>query len=352
LYYLHKSRKTIRDAVARAQESREEIHKLAATKKEEEVKELESECMERVYFDGEAGRDAYPSPPESPSSTVDQDEQREEEEEAKPVETLTERLTRLLEVQKSPLLCGRRMFLASLISASKYLQDRNYSNKAWSKISGLDIKEINSNERAFLELVEWELHLKAEDFRRWTERLNCLTSSSSSSSASISSRQGLMRSSSEYLPPPPSSTSSIPTPSTTPRRSSNLVRSKLTLTRGNSAPHLDSTRSTGFPIAQPLSSRSQPAHPVAVVHEDKKEEAEEELEITEEEDNVIVRTPVVVAPVLTTSTSIRPVRALPLRRARLAYDSSSSSSGVPSTWGARTRFGDYGGRAQELVPVH
>ncbi|CAJ0889916.1 13790_t:CDS:2 [Entrophospora sp. SA101] len=30
--------------------------------------------------------------------------------------------------------CGRRMFLASLIVASKYLQDNNYSNNAWSKI--------------------------------------------------------------------------------------------------------------------------------------------------------------------------------------------------------------------------
>ena len=37
--------------------------------------------------------------------------------------------------------CGRRMFLAALVLASKYLQDRNYSARAWSKISGLQIKE-------------------------------------------------------------------------------------------------------------------------------------------------------------------------------------------------------------------
>ncbi|CAJ0829500.1 3967_t:CDS:2 [Entrophospora sp. SA101] len=36
-----------------------------------------------------------------------------------------------------PATCGRRMFLASLIIASKYLQDKNYSNTAWSKICGL-----------------------------------------------------------------------------------------------------------------------------------------------------------------------------------------------------------------------
>jgi hypothetical protein len=41
--------------------------------------------------------------------------------------------------------CGRRMFLAALILASKYLQDRNYSARAWSKISGLNTQEINQN---------------------------------------------------------------------------------------------------------------------------------------------------------------------------------------------------------------
>jgi hypothetical protein len=53
--------------------------------------------------------------------------------------------------------CGRRMFLAALILASKYLQDRNYSARAWSKISGLKVCEINTNEMAFLEAVNWKL---------------------------------------------------------------------------------------------------------------------------------------------------------------------------------------------------
>lgn len=65
--------------------------------------------------------------------------------------------------------CGRRMFLAALILASKYLQDRNYSARAWSKISGLNTQEINQNEIAFLLAVNWELHITDEVFRRWTE---------------------------------------------------------------------------------------------------------------------------------------------------------------------------------------
>ncbi|KAK2001070.1 cyclin [Colletotrichum falcatum] len=65
--------------------------------------------------------------------------------------------------------CGRRMFLAALILASKYLQDRNYSARAWSKISGLNTAEINQNEIAFLLAVDWKLHIVDEVFHRWTE---------------------------------------------------------------------------------------------------------------------------------------------------------------------------------------
>ena len=65
--------------------------------------------------------------------------------------------------------CGRRMFLAALILASKYLQDRNYSARAWSKISGLKTCEINSNELAFLSAVNWKLHIPEKVFHRWTD---------------------------------------------------------------------------------------------------------------------------------------------------------------------------------------
>lgn len=63
--------------------------------------------------------------------------------------------------------CGRRMFLAALILASKYLQDRNFSARAWSKISGLRSCEINQNERAFLKAVNWKLHMPEPVFQRW-----------------------------------------------------------------------------------------------------------------------------------------------------------------------------------------
>ncbi|KZM18779.1 PHO85 cyclin-5 [Ascochyta rabiei] len=65
--------------------------------------------------------------------------------------------------------CGRRMFLAALILASKYLQDRNYSARAWSKISGLKVCEINTNEMAFLQAVNWKLHITDPVWEKWQE---------------------------------------------------------------------------------------------------------------------------------------------------------------------------------------
>ncbi|KAF8650433.1 hypothetical protein AX16_005236 [Volvariella volvacea WC 439] len=57
----------------------------------------------------------------------------------------------------SPLLCPRRTFLASLILASKFMQDKCYSNRAWAKLSGLPPREISRCERALGEALEWRL---------------------------------------------------------------------------------------------------------------------------------------------------------------------------------------------------
>jgi PHO85 cyclin-5 len=69
---------------------------------------------------------------------------------------------------KHPIACGRRMFLAAVIIASKYLQDRNYSNRAWAKISGLPVKEINANEFVFLNIADYELYVGEALYKRWS----------------------------------------------------------------------------------------------------------------------------------------------------------------------------------------
>ncbi|ODV88999.1 hypothetical protein CANCADRAFT_45477 [Tortispora caseinolytica NRRL Y-17796] len=69
------------------------------------------------------------------------------------------------------LACGRRMFLTSLVLAFKYLQDCNYTAKGWSKISGLAPSEISSNEYAFLNAVDWQLHVPHDVFDNWSSLL-------------------------------------------------------------------------------------------------------------------------------------------------------------------------------------
>lgn len=66
-----------------------------------------------------------------------------------------------------PLLCGRRMFLASLMLAFKFLQDRNYSSRAWSSISGLTITDINQNEFRLLEALQYRTFVSPETYSKW-----------------------------------------------------------------------------------------------------------------------------------------------------------------------------------------
>ncbi|KAL9546723.1 hypothetical protein MBANPS3_006530 [Mucor bainieri] len=54
--------------------------------------------------------------------------------------------------------CGRRMFLAALMVASKYLNDKNYRNKTWAKIASLNVAEINATEMVFLKLIDYQLY--------------------------------------------------------------------------------------------------------------------------------------------------------------------------------------------------
>jgi hypothetical protein len=95
----------------------------------------------------------------------------------------------------SPLLCPRRAFLASLILASKFTQDKCYSNRAWAKLSGLPPKEIGRCERALGEALDWRL---------WVGK--------QSPPAAPSGQRALSRSQSEpslAMPIPPLSSSSV-----------------------------------------------------------------------------------------------------------------------------------------------
>ena len=64
------------------------------------------------------------------------------------------------------------MFLAAIVVASKFLQDQTYSNRTWSKISGLAPREIEQLERIFLHTIQYDLVVDAAQWSRWTQELS------------------------------------------------------------------------------------------------------------------------------------------------------------------------------------
>ncbi|KAI8137190.1 hypothetical protein BJV82DRAFT_636484 [Fennellomyces sp. T-0311] len=67
-------------------------------------------------------------------------------------------------IKRDYISCGRRMFLASLIVASKYVQDKTYRNSAWASIARLPVHEVNLAERIFLELSDYQLYVSQNVF--------------------------------------------------------------------------------------------------------------------------------------------------------------------------------------------
>jgi hypothetical protein len=88
----------------------------------------------------------------------------------------------------SPLLCPRRSFLAALILASKFTQDKCYSNRAWAKLSGLSPREIGRCERALGEALEWRL---------WVGKLPVAPQTSSAAPSTNAAARPLHRTQSE-----------------------------------------------------------------------------------------------------------------------------------------------------------
>ncbi|KAF8935587.1 hypothetical protein BGZ47_009880 [Haplosporangium gracile] len=121
-----------------------------------------------------------------------------------PLSLSTSTSTSPILAKSEPVGCGRRMFLAALILASKFQQDRTYSNKAWSKISGLPVAEINLNEITFLTLIDYRLFVSQAVFQKWvtilTEKGKCRdrTASARTFNSDVTVQQPTRRNSIQY----------------------------------------------------------------------------------------------------------------------------------------------------------
>ncbi|GMM36458.1 Pcl5 protein [Saccharomycopsis crataegensis] len=90
------------------------------------------------------------------------------------------------------LLCKKRTFLTCLILASKFVQDKNYSMKSWSIISGLPVKELVHNETVVLNHLSFNLYVKGEVFTEWSSIISyfiMMFSKSNSTSTLIKPQQ-------------------------------------------------------------------------------------------------------------------------------------------------------------------
>ena len=58
----------------------------------------------------------------------------------------------------------QRLFLASLLLASKYFDDLFYNNKFYAKVGGIPCSELNDLEREFLTRCGFSLSISPEEF--------------------------------------------------------------------------------------------------------------------------------------------------------------------------------------------
>ncbi len=63
------------------------------------------------------------------------------------------------------------IFVVALVLSSKYLNDRNASNSAWSRISGIPLENLNRMEMLLLSVIEYRLHVEVDLFNRWVKFL-------------------------------------------------------------------------------------------------------------------------------------------------------------------------------------
>ncbi len=63
------------------------------------------------------------------------------------------------------------IFVVALVLSSKYLNDRNASNSAWSRISGISLENLNRMEMLLLSVIEYRLHVEVDLFNRWVKFL-------------------------------------------------------------------------------------------------------------------------------------------------------------------------------------
>jgi hypothetical protein len=64
-----------------------------------------------------------------------------------------------------------RLFTIAVVLANKYLDDNSYSNKAWSDVTGLELRKINIMEQEFMKYIDYNLVVEEREYVAWVNWL-------------------------------------------------------------------------------------------------------------------------------------------------------------------------------------
>lgn len=64
---------------------------------------------------------------------------------------------------------AHRIILTSFLVAQKYSEDRNYRLRSIARVGGIDKDELIFLENEFLDFIDFNLHIREEDFNRYVE---------------------------------------------------------------------------------------------------------------------------------------------------------------------------------------
>lgn len=57
------------------------------------------------------------------------------------------------------------------MTAAKYYDDKYYSNEYYGKVGGISNTEINTLEIKYLSLIKFKLHVEAEEFMQYRQKI-------------------------------------------------------------------------------------------------------------------------------------------------------------------------------------
>ncbi|RKO98749.1 hypothetical protein CXG81DRAFT_28443 [Caulochytrium protostelioides] len=67
-----------------------------------------------------------------------------------------------------------RLFIVALVLSQKYLDDNRFTNRTWSEVSGIGLRDLNVVEIDFLVRIEWNMYVAKAEYTQWLRGIQML----------------------------------------------------------------------------------------------------------------------------------------------------------------------------------